>query len=352
VKGKVPTRTRSVIVLSGTLIWVTLLFGAASVHPVEAQAGPTTHTVQPGDTLARLANRYGVTVDALVAANEIEDPDLIRVGQVLTIPASTAVPPTPVAPASGALTYTVQPGDTLAKLATRYGVTVDALVEGNEIEDRDLIQVGQVLLIAAPTGPLPALTPSPRPAGGPLQLDWSLVDWRADDPDYIGTIRIAAQGGQPPYTYYHDGLVQDGPTFEMAWRRCRPKPGSVAVSDATGAQVKEDYWLEAPYCPVGIEIVSPEEGEHLKHYPRHFNLIWEHTVAAPPAYGIEIEVWQEGGYGPWKAYRHQRGDKPLFFVPDAFPGDLAGRVRMWGIYEGLFDGPKTPWREFEFRVTY
>jgi LysM repeat protein len=353
VDRKVLTRTGSIMVLGGVLILATLLFGAASAHPVEAQAGPTTYTVQPGDTLSRLANRYGVTVDALVAANEIEDRDLIRVGQVLTIPASTAAPPTPVAPASGVLTYTVQPGDTLARLATRYGVTVDALVEANEIEDRDLIRVGQVLLIAAPTGPLPTLTPSPRPAGGPLQLDWALVEWRADDPDYIGTIRIEAQGGQPPYTYYHDGLVQEGPTFEMAWRRCRPKPGSVAVSDATGVQLSEEYWLEAPYCPVGIEIVSPEEGEHLKHYPRHFNLIWEHTVEAPPpAYGIEIEVWQEGGYGAWQAYRHERGDKPLFFVPDTFPGDLAGRVRMWGIYEGLFDGPKTPWREFEFRVTY
>ena len=291
VKGKVLTRMGSIMVLAGALILATLLFGAASAHPVEAQAGPTTYTVQPGDTLARLANRYGVTVDALVAANEIED--------------------------------------------------------------RDLVRVGQVLLIAAPTGPLPALTPSPRAVGGPLQLDWSLVDWRADDPDYIGTIQITAQGGQPPYTYYHDGLVQDGPTFEMAWRRCRPKPGSVAVSDATGARVSEEYWLEAPYCPVGIEIVSPEEGEHLKHSPRHFNLIWEHTVEAPPpAYGIEIEVWQEGGYGPWKTYRHEQGDRLLFFVPDVFPGDLAGRVRMWGIYQGLFDGPETPWREFEFRVTY
>jgi LysM repeat protein len=89
VNRKVLTRTGSITVLCGALILATLLFGAASALPVEAQAGPTTHTVQPGDTLARLATRYGVTVEALVEANEIENPDLIRVGQVLTIPAST-----------------------------------------------------------------------------------------------------------------------------------------------------------------------------------------------------------------------------------------------------------------------
>ena len=65
---------------------------------------------------------------------------------------------------------------------------------------------------------------------------------------------------------------------------------------------------------------------------------------------MEIEVWEHGDYHPWKTYEPFWGE--TFFVPDVFPGDLAGRVRMWGLYEGKYAGPKTPWRTFEFRVTY
>ena len=72
----------------------------------------------------------------------------------------------------------------------------------------------------------------------------------------------------------------------------------------------------------------------------------------PPAYGIEIEVW-DGDWQPWKEYVHERSsDRNLFFVPDEFPGDVGGRVRMWGIYGAHEAEIKTPWRYFEFRVTY
>ena len=45
-----------------------------------------THVVQPGETLASIAKQYGVTVEAIVEANDLADPDVIEVGQGLTIP--------------------------------------------------------------------------------------------------------------------------------------------------------------------------------------------------------------------------------------------------------------------------
>jgi len=254
--------------------------------------------------------------------------------------------------------YTVQPGDTLYKLSQRFGTTVDTLVALNDIRNPDLIFVNQVLLIPAagasggnvPTGAQPA----PAPSGGPLTFTWERIGFRYEGNDYISTLRITATGGQSPYTYYQDGLVQQSNTFDVAWRRGRSKPGSVGVADATGTYVKEDYWLQDT-CdyPPGVEITQPKEGDQIKKYPRNFNIRWVHTIDPPPdAYWIEIQVWQDGGWKPWQMYRHSRGKSELFFVPDEFPGDLAGRLRMWGIYGACEASYTTPWRKFEFRVTY
>ncbi len=104
---------------------------------------PTTstlrYTVQAGDTLYRIAAKYGVTVSAIVATNNIADPNLIYPGQELVIPAS--------APATSTLRYTVQAGDTLYRIATNYGVSVSAIVAANNIADPNLIRPGQVLII-------------------------------------------------------------------------------------------------------------------------------------------------------------------------------------------------------------
>jgi LysM repeat protein len=51
-----------------------------------ATTTPLTYTVQPGDTLSKIAKKFGVTVGAIVTANNIANPNLIKPGQVLTIP--------------------------------------------------------------------------------------------------------------------------------------------------------------------------------------------------------------------------------------------------------------------------
>lgn len=136
-----------------------------------------TYVVQPGDTLWRISNQFSTTVDAIVRANNIPNPNLIYVGQVLEIPTGpTTVPPTPPpgstpTPPTGTVTYVVQPGDTLSKIARQFNTTVQAIAQANNIANPNLIFVGQVLVIPG-TGPTPdpgPATPVP-PIGGALEF--------------------------------------------------------------------------------------------------------------------------------------------------------------------------------------
>ena len=97
----------------------------------------TTYVVQAGDTLSGIAARFGTTVAELVSLNNISDPNLIYVGQVLKIPSS----------GNSSRTYTVQAGDTLSYIAAKFGTTVANLVTLNNISDPNLIYVGQVLYV-------------------------------------------------------------------------------------------------------------------------------------------------------------------------------------------------------------
>ena len=106
-----------------------------------------TYTVQSGDTLSGIAARFGVTVSQLCQWNDIVNPNAIYVGQVLKIYGSTnGTGNRPTADAT-AIHYTVQSGDTLSGIAERYGVTVSQLCQWNSIANPNLIYVGQVLTI-------------------------------------------------------------------------------------------------------------------------------------------------------------------------------------------------------------
>lgn len=103
---------------------------------------PGTHVVQPGENLFRIALRYGVTVEALAAANNIVNPWFIYVGQRLTIPGGGPAPNPPPG-----RTHIVRPGETLNSIALQYGTTPQAIALANKLANPNLIFVGQTLLI-------------------------------------------------------------------------------------------------------------------------------------------------------------------------------------------------------------
>ncbi len=135
-------------------------------------------TVQWGDTLSWIAQQCGTTVAAIQAAN----PGLgwwVYAGQVLRIPSGSVSYPT-----HGG-TYTVQWGDTLAKIAGRFGVRVaDILAVNPQITNASLIYAGQVIYLPAgvsvPPTPPPVYTPPPSNCNCPPP---GVTSW--------GTLKIA-----------------------------------------------------------------------------------------------------------------------------------------------------------------
>lgn len=142
--------------------------GLVIVLAAAAPAGAAQrYTVVAQDTLYSIAKRFGVSVDRIVEANGLRDPGKIRIGEVLLIPDPTparAGPAKPVASSSapaGAV-YVVRPGDTLYSLAHARGVTVQALVEANDLSSPDHLRIGQVLRIpSSPANATGARSPEP-----------------------------------------------------------------------------------------------------------------------------------------------------------------------------------------------
>ncbi|MBC8262503.1 MAG: LysM peptidoglycan-binding domain-containing protein [Anaerolineales bacterium] len=114
---------------------------APTAAPTKAPSGGTTHVVQPGENLFRIALHYEMSYESVAAANGIVNPNLIHVGQRLTIPTGGT------APTTSARTHVVQPGENLFRIALRYGVTVEALAVANDISNISLIHTGQQLRI-------------------------------------------------------------------------------------------------------------------------------------------------------------------------------------------------------------
>jgi lysozyme len=106
---------------------------------------PQSHVVAAGDSFESIANKYGVTVRELVGAN----PQLLKIGDKLTVPVPVAIPQEgdPGSTTAPKRTYTVQRGDTLYSIAIKFGTTVPALVTANNLTNPNLIQIGQVLII-------------------------------------------------------------------------------------------------------------------------------------------------------------------------------------------------------------
>lgn len=162
-----PSPTATLAAPQPTLVLPTVP-AATPTSGAPTAGGATTYTVQWGDWIRKIAEKHGVTVEALLAANPRIRPDLIYPGQVLNIPAPGAAPATPVTaatPASGPTTYTVQRGEWFYQIARKFNISVAQLQAANPGVNPNFLYPGQVLRIpgdVAPVTPAPGgATPTP-----------------------------------------------------------------------------------------------------------------------------------------------------------------------------------------------
>jgi N-acetylmuramoyl-L-alanine amidase len=133
------------------------------------------YTVVAGDTLAVIASRFNTTPEGIVQLNELKDANVLALGQQLKIPGKAPAAGTGGTSTGGGTgttgtggatsTYTVQAGDTLGKIAARYGTTVAALLQLNGLSNPDVLAIGQKLKVPG-TGGAPAAVGTPKPATG------------------------------------------------------------------------------------------------------------------------------------------------------------------------------------------
>ena len=109
------------------------------------QSGVIYYTVQEGDTLTSIAQKYDTTVHEITVTNSIVNPNLIYVGEVLKIyPGNRSIIKRKKVFAT---TYIVQSGDTLTSIAIKFDTTVQAIAELNDLQNPNLIYVGEILKI-------------------------------------------------------------------------------------------------------------------------------------------------------------------------------------------------------------
>lgn len=119
--------------------------GEPPYQPTEPSGN--TYTVQRGDTLYSIANRFGVTATEIRNLNNLTS-DVLTIGQVLLIP-TTGTTPTPSQPTT--IKYVVKKGDNLYSIASEYGTTADTIKTLNKLST-NLLNIGQELLVPVSGG--------------------------------------------------------------------------------------------------------------------------------------------------------------------------------------------------------
>ncbi|MFA6992497.1 MAG: M23 family metallopeptidase [Candidatus Gracilibacteria bacterium] len=182
------------------------------------------HTVESGETLSSIAEKYGVKTSTVLWENGLSNANSLRTGQKLLVP-----------PVDG-VSYTVQKGDSIEKIATKYKITADAIVAQNNIADNTITR-GQSLFLP---GAVPIVSPSiaSRSASGTRSVRVDAYDYSnvsdSDAAPSIGKIFIYPTTGKITQGYRAGHYATDIAD--------RSKPAIWAAADGTVEKVSTGTW--------------------------------------------------------------------------------------------------------------
>ena len=178
IAGRYGLATASVLALNG-LSWKSVIFAGqtlklstgGAVAPVAPVVSPATsrYTIQKGDSIGGIAAKFGLATQTLLSANGLAWTSIIYPGQTIAIPGSTGVAsvapasqvriveaPSDAAPSGAPVTYTIASGDTIAKIAAKFGVTAQAILTANNLTWSSIIYGGHTLAIPTAAVVVPA----------------------------------------------------------------------------------------------------------------------------------------------------------------------------------------------------
>jgi membrane-bound lytic murein transglycosylase D len=244
------------------------------------------HRVQRGDTLSKIAAEYRVSLAALMRVNGMTNRTVIRIGQAILLPLDGATAPAdatlarvePAAPAPAPIAtptlaatsaegvYVVRRGDSIEKIATQLGVDPQTLIAANGIRNRNLIQVGQQLIIPNAPGAVVAVAVAAVSAPPPTSVE-SLVVPPLESPAAVAAEPAAAAdltaalapavlaNGEPAPVEAEDAAEDEAGLNALATEQdvlaADPSDYTVSVTNEISVQALETLghyadWLEIP----------------------------------------------------------------------------------------------------------
>ncbi len=286
-------------------------------------AQDSTYVVQRGDNLFRIAQRFGVTTEALAQANGITDPSRIFAGQQLTIPTFDTSAPVVENPLVGGTptTHRVTYGDSLQSIANAYGMTVEQVMQINNITNPDVIYRGQELTVWDTDS---VADPAALPA----------VEVNVESPIESAPVETVADPVQPTSTNYTvqpgEHLAQIARRFNVEWTNIAVAnnitnpdqifagqvltiPGSTIISDLgiVDAPAQPVFAAPPPTLYVGKQVVVDLSDQMVYAYD---NGVLLRTVVVST--GLPGTPTVLGDYNVYVKYGAQTMSGPGYYLPD------------------------------------